>query len=318
MGTLFVFILRTSVTVIWIVFIISAMKKFFIFLGIVTVGLLCAWNFATTRPGEQRIQYDPSNMKCFSEGDRGRYCIHDAKQGTNGGLVYFFHGRNLDEHTWNDDTFYTALIQKYWSSHNQKPPTVVTVSYGPIWLLSKKNGLEKSGLLDVFITQTLPKIESQISFVPSYRAVMGESMGGLNSLIVGLSYPEKFQKIVALCPPVYKISPFDPFSALWNEIKETGAEPRTIAGIVFLARDYVRNSADWDAINPLYLMKTFSLDYKNSIYLSSALYDKYGLFSGSEQLATIAKERGIPITWQPLYGGHCAVDVSSVAETLLH
>jgi hypothetical protein len=294
------------------------MKKFWIVLLILIGVSFYIWNFISSRPGEQKVTYEPSIKECFSvENESTRYCVHKAKQGNNGGIVYHLHGRNLDEHTWNDDTFYTSLIQNYWATSNRIPPIVVTVSYGPIWLLTKKGSLEKSGLLDRFILGTIPKIEAQLAMTPTYRAVMGESMGGLNSLIAGLSYPLVFNRVAALCPSVYRVSPFDSFRTIWNEIKVTGAEIRVIGGLILLAREYVSNVSEWEAIRPLTLIKNLDSQAKIDIYLSAPLYDRYGLFSGASDMADIAKSRGLSLKWHPLYGGHCAVDINSIGEFLL-
>ncbi len=294
------------------------MKKFIVTFVILSAGFYYAWSFIGTRPGEQKVKFEPAEKECFEEaGEGSHYCIYKAKQGTNGGLVYHLHGRNLDENGWNDDNFFTALVQKYWASGDRKPPVVVSVSYGPIWLLTPKGLGKKSGLLETFISQTIPKIETRLGFVPSYRALTGESMGGLNSLIAGLRHPEVFQRVAALCPPVYRISPFDPWATIWNEIKVTGAEPKTIAGIILLALDYIQNVAEWNAINPLELIKSFEGKASAAFYLSAPLYDKYGVFEGNNELVETAKKRGINLKWHPLYGGHCAVDINSFADFLL-
>ena len=128
-----------------------------IIIGFFALGLFFTWRFVSTPPGEQKVIYLPSAKECFSEGSEiGSYCIHRAKQGVNGGVVYILHGRNLDENIWNDDAFYTAMIQKYWSDNLKIPPIVVSVSYGPIWLLTPKGLSEKSGLLETFVNRTIP------------------------------------------------------------------------------------------------------------------------------------------------------------------
>lgn len=295
------------------------MKKLFVLILILALGFYFFWGFINTRPGEQRVAFVPADKECFSEASDGsRYCIYRAKQGNNGAVFYHLHGRNLDEDSWSDDTYYTALVQSYWETRGRKPPVVISVSYGPIWLLTPKNGAETSGLLETFVNHSIPKIENRLGFAPRYRGLVGESMGGLNSLIVGLSRPELFQRIVSLCPPVYHISPFDPWSAIWNEIKTTGAEPKTISGIILLSKRYVSTTAEWNAINPLELIKNFGLDHKMALYLSAPLYDKYGVFEGVSKMAQIGRERGLNITWQPLYGGHCAIDTNSVAEFMVN
>ena len=53
-----------------------------------------------------------------------------------------------------------------------------------------------------------------------------------------------------------------------------------------------------------------------AVYLSNGLYDVYGNFAGTQRLADMARQRGVRTEWHPLYGGHCATDVASLAAFL--
>jgi enterochelin esterase-like enzyme len=111
------------------------------------------------------------------------------------------HGLNLDERIWNDDTYFTVLIQAEWQRRSALPPTVVTVSYGSTWLLTPKGEKPDSGLLDDLMARLL-QIEAKVGR-PRRRFLLEESMGGLNVLVAGLSYPSRFAKVAALCPGMY-------------------------------------------------------------------------------------------------------------------
>lgn len=200
------------------------------------------------------------------------------------------HGRNLDASVWNDDTFFTAQLQSYWQRLSIKPPTVVVVSYGPVWLLTPKNSKQESGLLDDFIAR-LPEIDSKTG-KPRHRILLGESMGGLNVLISGLSHPEMFSKIASLCPGVHLESPFSDYSTRREAVKRTGADPKIIYGVTQLAKRYVSNNEEWNAINPLFLIERADQNYPE-LYLSCGLYDNYGNFEGTEALANTAIKRGV-------------------------
>lgn len=282
----------------------------------IILGLML-WNYLSMPLGAQKVSYVPASKECFiGKENLWKYCIHKALQGTNGGIVYLFHGRNLDENTWNDDTYYTSLLQKYWAESNQKPPTIVTVSFGPIWLLAPQGHAEKSGLLDLFHNEVIPEVEDKIG-VPVYRGVFGESMGGLNSLIVGLKLSSLFQRVAALCPPIYKDSPFSSWQNMKNTIERTGAEPRIILGVLSLAKAFAADNIEWNSIAPLQLIQTVDAKTIPSLYISAPLYDKYGNFEGAESFVTAARKRGIQTSWHPLYGGHCAIDIVSLAQYLL-
>jgi enterochelin esterase-like enzyme len=170
-----------------------------------------SWNYFTGPTGSQRVIFTPTLPQHFESGNL-KYTIYQAENGVSDDVIYHLHGRNLDASIWNDDTYFTSLIQAYWQKSSIKPPTVVVVSYGPVWLLTPKNSQVENGLMDDFIAR-LPEIESKVG-KPSRRILLGESMGGLNVLIAGLSRPEMFSKIASLCPGVYLESPFSDYSTL--------------------------------------------------------------------------------------------------------
>lgn len=235
---------------------------------------------------------------------------------TNGNIAYLFHGRNLDENTWNDAGFYTGMIQQYWQNRNIIPPTVVTVSFGPIWLLTPKGGAPKSGLAETFVKEVIPQVEAKIG-VPKSRILFGESMGGLNTLLIGLTHPGLFQKIASLCPAVYVGSPFAPIDEIHDFLKRTGADPKAVFGVIQIAKEYFANDQEWQKSSPLKMIDNVDPKAMTEMYLSVGLYDVYGNFEGNEILAQTAKARGIKIEWRPVYGGHCATDVSSLSEFLV-
>ncbi len=291
-------------------------KKRLIFLFLLSALFLLAgyftWNHFTSPTGSQKVVFTPARAERFTSGNLN-YTIYRAENGVSDDIVYHLHGRNLDASIWNDDTYFTSQVQAYWQRSSIKPPTVVVVSYGPVWLLTPKNSQEESGLLDDLIAR-LPEIESKVG-KPMNRILLGESMGGLNVLISGLSHPEMFSKIASLCPGVYQGSPFSDYSTLRAGIKRTGADPKIIYGVTRLAKQYVSNDEEWKAINPLSLIERADQSYPE-LYLSCGLYDKYGNFEGTEALANLAIKRGVKTTWHPLYGGHCAIDVASLADFL--
>jgi len=296
--------------------------RFKIVLPVLGAALLVsyfAWAQISSRTGEQKVSYTPSQKECFAFGEAKpwRACVHKPTQGgVNGNIAYLFHGRNLDENIWNDDTFYTALIQQYWSEHKLTPPTVVTVSFGPVWLLTPKGKLEKSGLLEVVTNEVIPEVERRIG-APKKRIVFGESMGGVNALILGLSKGSLFQRVASLCPAIYKGSPFQSLEEIQEFVKRTGADPKIIFGIVQLSKEYFADDDEWKRSSPVHMIEQADVKEAPEYYLSCGLYDAYGNFEGNEFLAQRGAKLGFQIAWRPIYGGHCATDISSIAEFLV-
>jgi pimeloyl-ACP methyl ester carboxylesterase len=285
----------------------------YLILGILAAVLLfAAWSELTRTRGAQAVPFAPASQDCSVAGPL-RYCVNRAAGGTNGDVVYHLHGRSLDEQVWNDDTYFTAMLQSRWQDTRVLPPTVITVSYGPTWLLTPTGRKPASGLLNDLMAR-IPEIEARVG-TPKRRMLMGESMGGLNVLIAGLSYPRQFAKIAALCPGVYADSPFDSWSTLRHTMTRTGANPKTIAGVWLLARRYLDGDDEWQRISPLRLIERNGPGAP-ALYLSCGLYDAYGNYEGTQRLAESARRRGLSVVWHPLYGGHCAVDAESLSEFL--
>jgi Putative esterase len=276
-------------------------------------ALACyAWSQMTRPRGAQKVAFQPAVQSCGTDGSL-RYCVYRDRRGTNGDIVYHLHGRRLDERVWNDDTYFTAMLQSEWQRNGTLPPTVVTLSYGPTWLLTPKGAKPDSWLLEQMMA-SLPVIEAKIGR-PRRRLLLGESMGGLNVLVAGLSYPDRFIKIAALCPGVYKTSPFASLSSIRASMERTGADPKIVFGVWMMARHYVANDVEWHRISPLDLIAQAG-PRSPSLYLSNGLYDAYGNFEGTERLAQLARDRGVRTEWHPLYGGHCAIDAASLAAFL--
>jgi S-formylglutathione hydrolase FrmB len=278
-----------------------------------------AWAKLASPSGDQKVHYTPSHKECF-EGHGSvswKYCIHTPASGpTNGEVAYLLHGRNLDENTWNDDTFYTAMIQEYWQRNKIAPPTVVTVSFGPMWLLTDKGQKEKSGLLPFFIENVIKEVESKTG-QPRSRIVFGESMGGLNALVLGLKAGELFRKVASSCPAVYAMSPFAPMGDIQDFLKRTGADPKIVYSVIQFAKEFVQDEKEWNNFSPLQLINGANAKTSPEFYLSCGLYDTYGNYEGNELLAQKAATLGFKISWRPVYGGHCATDVVSLAEFLI-
>lgn len=278
-----------------------------------SVLLWWGWCELTRTRGAQAVSFTAAAQACHATG-RLRYCIYKAAGGTNGDVVYHLHGRGLDERVWNDDTYFTAMLQARWQETGTLPPTVVTVSYGPQWLLTPRGRQPDSGLLDDWMLR-LPEIEARLG-QPRRRILLGESMGGLNVLIAGLSHPSRFAKVAALCPGVYADSPFASLTKVRAAMERTGASPKIVAGLWFMARTYLADDAEWQRVSPLSLVANARADYP-ALYLSCGLYDAYGNYEGTERLAAMARQRGVGTEWHPIYGGHCAVDVPSLAAFLV-
>jgi hypothetical protein len=107
----------------------------FLLIALILICGYLTWSHLTSPAGNQKVIFTPANLRHFTAGNLN-YTIYRAENGVSDDVIYHLHGRNLDASIWNDDTYFTSQIQAYWQRSSIKPPTVVVVSYGPVWLLS--------------------------------------------------------------------------------------------------------------------------------------------------------------------------------------
>jgi len=259
----------------------------------------------------------------------GQYCIHPSETGGNNDIVLHLHGKGGSEKTWGESYFYTSQIRTYWKQQGLKTPTVITLSYGPVWLLAQKNAQAAGGLLDLVIARDLPELEGLIGGVKGRRIVMGESMGGFNATQLALK-TKLFDKAVILCAPMAEgISPFSEKSRIDQFIQDSVAlkyytdagEPELVAKSVselsFVVKLFFDTEADWQKADPLILARQEVIRADMPIYVAAGFYDRYAAYEGNERFSQILQERGFNLEWRAQWGGHCAMDIPSLAQFLV-
>lgn len=244
------------------------------------------------------------------------YCKTTTPGSHNRDLLYHFHGRGGSAKTWTDKDYYTELVRQEWTRRGFEPPTVVTVSFGPVWLLVEKNQSPASGLFEIFNKVVMPTVEKTLPRFSGRRLLVGESMGGFNATQIALKSGDLFAKVAILCPAIIEFSPFSSKEVIDKFITSHKAKPDLIEQLVQVARYFMPEEADWLKTSPLGLAQT-NLGWRSpKLYLSCGFYDEYGFYRGTEKFASIAEAKGARVQWRPLYGGHCATDAVSVATFL--
>jgi pimeloyl-ACP methyl ester carboxylesterase len=189
----------------------------------------------------------------------GGFCIARAERGTSHDVLYYFHGSGGSEKNWLDETYYTAQLRQEWKETGAQPPIVVSVSFGPNWVLAEKNAAPTSGLFEYFTRVFLPKIEGRLGGVTGRRLLVGESMGGFNAIQMALK-TRLFTKVAALCAPVTDITPFASTSEVEAYIARTRADRRSVYEIIQLGRAFFPTLADWVRSAPLNLAAAAELE----------------------------------------------------------
>lgn len=293
----------------------------FCFIAIAFVsGLTLVWN----NPGfvvetiSKPVSYAPApvnnlDMTCFSKEKpvSWQYCINQIPTSSSQTLIYHFHGRRGNETWWNDDTYYTGNLYREWTKQNVDPPTVVSISFGSLWLL------EKNGLLDVFLNEVMPEIESNLDLQFNRRLVVGESMGGVNAVLAWLNSEGVFDGVASLCPPLPTISSTASLSEIMDYMSESETTWQRGAMLLFMGRYFFPTHEEWSENSPLELARNNDLSELGPMYLSCGEKDDWGCMIGSRKLVEITKAAGVDTNWHPMPGGHCDIDEASLSQFLV-
>ncbi len=293
----------------------KAIKYLFYAYVIILAGFVTYKGLLTRSFGGLKVPFVAPEKKCYQGGKDWKYCVFLTPTTDTTTFLYSFHGRGGDENFWSEGKGYTALLQNVWQKQLAKVPLVITVSFGETWVVSKKMSKDDTGLMERFQNEVFPIIEKSIGR-PQQRMLIGNSMGALNALTVALEMPRHFQKVAALCPPLFKISPFDRWHKLMNFAHRTGAHPQSILTIVGLGRRLFVNVDEWLQFNPLEKVKTVSFESRPQFYLTAGTRDEFGLYEGVEAFVLQLQKTRAMTYWHPNTGNHCSVDIKSLANFL--
>lgn len=279
-------------------------------IGIVCVFICWAWA-ASAEAAEGVVQ------ECVqrTENRPYAYCINRVPGSQSKRLIYHLHGRDLHERIWADPVYYTGMVQQEWRERGIDFPTVVTVSFGPLWMFSS-SGRTSGGARQIFIEQVIPEVERQLNVTNPQRVLLGESMGGFNALQLLNEKNVLFTKLASLCPPIYDITYPLSLSQLKSLADRTGMEYRVAFALWRIHRKFIRNREDWEDLALLEKANRLVPGETPALYLSCGLIDQYGNYEGAEKFYQIARSRNINVEWHPLYARHCGVDIQSLADFL--
>jgi hypothetical protein len=250
-------------------------------------------------------------MQCFNESKPlpWSFCINRAPGNNSQNLIYYFHGRNGSATWWNDETYYSGEVEKLWKTEGLSHPIVVSISFGRQWLLTEA----ENGLLPIFMNQVMPRVEAEVGRPIARRLAVGESMGGINALVIGLKASGKFSKVAALCPPLPTVSPNSSFAEMASYIRLTSTSWRRAGMMLWFSRKFSPTDSVWLDSNPVPLSRQFNGSSGVQFYLSCGLKDEWGCQEGAESVVKNIQRRGGKVEWHLMPGGHCDIDSRSLA-----
>lgn len=249
---------------------------------------------------------------------RWEYCLSKTEGSTNTDLVYHLHGAGENAHMWLNGRAGKA-VREYWDNNKINAPMVVTVSFGPGWLLATKNASKNSGLYDVFTQIIMPYIENNVLHGQfGKRLVFGYSMGGFNGSQLFLKNPELFKKVVLGCPALATVSPYAPAADIDAYIARTKASRSMVEFMLAVVKQFYPDDASYQQDAPFTVADKSLSVISPPLHLSCGQSDGYGFHEGSEEFAKLAQSRGVQVTWVSLPGEHCVMDIPSAAAFLVN
>lgn len=265
--------------------------------------------------GGTTVKFEQQNKRCAAEGTDWSFCQFSNDNTDRRVILYVLHAKGQDGEFWERPIGYSSLLQKYWDYNKSKRPLIVTISFGKRWIVTDTITKNPRVTIERFKSEIIPAIEKVVG-KPTQRFIMGESMGGLNAITLSMGLPTMFSRIVALCPPLYNVSPFDGWKQLTQFAVSSGASPKNLMEVVGMGRTYFANNKEWLEFSPIEKIKNVRFKPKQHFYLAAGLKDEYGAFDGTRHFLKGLRRSGVITHWKPNSGGHCAVDVESLGRFL--
>jgi hypothetical protein len=223
------------------------------------------------------------------------------------------------------NTEYAYLKETPTSLHNSyksfgEVPTVFTMTIGRISFLT--GATHSNGKTDVqevldAVSATLAKHGYPNLYQnPGTVDLLGESMGGHNTIMMYLRAPQLFRKFGLMCPALTTNSPFLGEPA-WLAAMDPDADwYRSIsykASMVF----FFGNEDAWNLASPLkYAAQSYRpLAKPGAIFISSVRTDYFGFNSGGQAFAAVMRAKGHVVqTHQSVNTQHCYIQTDALAR----
>lgn len=236
------------------------------------------------------------------------YCVHRQPGSRSRELVVHFHGRRGNERWWNDKTYYTAELYEHWRDAGVDAPTVVSVSFGPLWILA---GETRQAFDDHVLTEARSEAQAWAGHAFEREHLVGESMGGYNALLAAFDAELDFDRIAALCPPLSDRSPFG--GGVMARVTESS--PREAFMLLTFSRAFFEDEDEWRATDPVARALAGERP-RSELLLTCGEHDPWGCLAGGMAFTDAVRANGGEAEWIVLPEGHCAIDTERLAEFL--
>ena len=257
-------------------------------------------------------------MECGQESQplEWSYCIHKKRGSRSQDVLYYMHARNGNPTWWNDKDYHTGKLYEEWEQQKVDAPTVVSISFGKLWLLTENEFEFMGGRHNIFLDSIVPLVESKLNQKIDRRLIAGISMGGLNTLIQSLKVKNFYQKAAAICTPLAAVSPHDGFLNVAKYFFSSSTSLKRALMLWKFSKEFYPTQEVWKANDPIAQSKSFKVNGAPDFYSTCGKKDDWGCMKGSELLVENLRAKGASVEWVPRPGGHCDIDYMSLARFL--
>ncbi|MFH1725973.1 MAG: alpha/beta fold hydrolase [Elusimicrobiota bacterium] len=244
------------------------------------------------------------------------YCLYSPPAGAGHDtrtLLYHLHGNNESHLNWGG-WFAAKAYYRSFRERGIPAPTVATVSYGKLWLLTEAGPGPADGLLEHFVSEAMPFIEERAG-KPERRLLWGMSMGGFNAAQLLLKHPSLWDSVVLSCPAITSLPPDADQSEIDAFIARTGADPDRVKWILEQSGRQFPSPERWRRHDPLSIApRSGPLP---PTFIECGDRDEYGFFEGARRLSEELSSAGQPVRFKRTAGaGHCAVTPGPILSFL--
>jgi enterochelin esterase-like enzyme len=169
------------------------------------------WDAANVPHGEVHQHYYTSNAVLNLPGSESQYYVYtppgyDPKAKTAYPVLYLLHGFNEGPYSWTAVGRANYILDNLLAQGKIKPMVVVMpLGYGDLlYVTSPRNPAvtaeQNKRFPEALMTEILPQVEAtyHVARDRDHRAIAGLSMGGQESLTIGLTNPDKFAYVIGL------------------------------------------------------------------------------------------------------------------------
>lgn len=245
-------------------------------------------------------------------------CVNVPEDWNNQDIVYYLHGSGGDAKEWETNPFFQQTM-KLLQTQTQHRPVVVTISFGQWWVLKDFGNQEHPSLLNAYL-RIQKETEGEIlqKSQPVHRILIGQSMGGFNSLLLLAKGNLHFDKAAILCPGFAVIGPYSSQTEVQNYINRNKpwADPSLITRILGLLKMEFPTAELWQSHAPFSVVGNLRSLVTTQFYVMGNTQDEYGFGEGANLLQTELHKMNLNVNYEVVPGHHCVQNPTSIANFL--